>query len=1364
MSNAPDPAADLLASLRAHSGKNSPATGINRQSYPFSPDAVKSPQLLDARLRSPPRASSSASVDKMSRTTTPGQQGAPDLLGLLKFGQPASSPQPSTQQQTPSHSHSNQERPKVGSVHGRGVSASDLVSSIVGSPLATPPPRERVASPSSASTHQNSLLKLLNQTASTSTPVKKTDEPNDPNRLAQDLKQTSLDEQQAARASLSPSRSQQSPIHVFGSGENAPLSFEPHTSSKGSPLNPDGLHSYVNPFEEQTSLSPHIKKRRVSPLPDARKNSRRSKSPSPAAGSSVSQDKLTSAGKDVLQSIDTNIPNPPKDGRSHVEALMGIGAPSRNTETVARALNEVGDQVDRQVSIALAEAENKNVPVKKEHGQTIIDADLKAISEHIHDAATKPKPRKYDMEDQDALKQTVSSPRIASAVKPSDEQTKADLQNAEATNRQVDPPAPDQQAVARRVKVYQFPMRPFVSIDLTQKEAPDMILREQSDFPVARFKKDFDQTDRTLATATGDFIVYAVPKNTGGVRVIEQDNGTSSMVFPDTQDRIFNVAISTEAAGSKRGPQNVIATGVSGTVYWTTVALPGTQLSQEEMQAKSLHFPPTPASSDSTSGGQLKTRAKKSSRHPEFFAVGRGKSIQIVFPTHASSSEYLGDGCVIDTEKYFASRNLKIVTGKAGKDFTFSEDDTVIVTLDKAGKLRLWDIRDLVHSENESVSRIAPIEVKAPILTFPTANVSEKSWPTSVMFVDKLRPYTKGTALRYIIVGMKQNHTLQLWDLCLGKAVQELNFSHVNETDAICSVAYHPSSGVIVVGHPTRNSIYFIHLSAPKYNLPVMSQAKFAQRSANKDASLPKAEATAIMSGMREYSLADKGQLRSVELTQSSNDSPNSSDGDEEPPLFELIVMHSKGVLCLGVKKEDLGLSAENKVLYPVDAEKEGLIVIKDLREPAINPASEPSTLSLNGEAQATASPTKELSTTPSRENLKAERAQTATPNKDAEKKKGKKGPVAEAPTSEKIVPKAPSPPPASESYANAVQKGQNTKQQTAPEVVRPHLSKNASLNAPELVPVTSESHQTRPKQNADSVSVGISGDFLNKEIKKIEQSVSSEFSRVLKKELDVLYKQIAEDKRIQDAAGAAKQDAILRLVSSTLGDNVEKSLSRIVQAGIKEEVLPALKESSTTSINKQLSTTISQHLKSTVPAAIKESLSDSLSAALQSTEMIKIAAEKVSQTISGHVEREISNSLNKTILPTFQDLALSISQKISGETERRVRDQLQQAENQRRSDSAKIEHLTTLVSGLSEMVHTMAAAQSEFQAEILKFHQKAAERGSHVPGTEAQGHSPTPSESASMHVSPEQEEVDGITTLMNEGRCEEATILVGFV
>ncbi|MCJ1254363.1 hypothetical protein MMC24_002178 [Lignoscripta atroalba] len=1411
---------------------SSPLNGIQSRG-----SGAMSPHVSTSKSGTP---APSADQSNMDRTA--------NLLSLLKFNQPTSLSQSQpTQPQSSSAPRSaygglQAQSPATHSVHGRGISASDLVASFMGKPPAPAagegiqsPPVAAAASHRSSSLPQNPqdfLLQLLNRPKPVQTEIPTHKSPIDTTKLSesagpedvidnisQDLADASMTRDKTSSRPFKKSGSssrKESPIRIFGSEENKQATpFEPKDMPQIEPQK-EPIFTYVNPFEELAASSPRNARSRpgnVTPMKEIHKpsklglhntngdgNKRKPKETSPGSTYSSSRRKLTPGGNEILESIESPGPAPLNDGRTQIEALIGIGAPTTNTETVAQALNEVGEQVDRQVEHALAEAEKMEpeASVKDEDLEEAQEATLDALEENLRDIAAEVKEELDKDVNKDLLESSMSIP-MAEAVKDvidvaaegraGDNWESADWKQSHVNDE------------AYTVYVYNFPMRPFVSIDLKQDDPPSLSLRDDAIMEIARLKKEFDQIDRTLATATHDFILYAMPK-IGGLRIIRQEDGTDRQIFRETRDRIFTASISTAPQGTaSRGLQTIIATAVSGSVYWATVARPDEDVFEsEKMEQHGLAFPPVSAYDENTSGGQLKTRAKRSSRHPEYFAIGRGKSIQIIFPEYAKACKLVDGDFVVDTEKYMKERSLKINTGKAGKDFTFSEDDSMIITLDKAGRLRFWDIRDLVNEANATASKLAPIEIKTPLLTFATGIPSEKSWPTSVLFVDKLRPYTKGIALRYVIVGMKQNHTLQLWDLGLGKAVQELNFPHEKESDAICSVLYHPASGIVVVGHPTRNSIYFIHLSAPKYNLPAISQAKFVQRLANKDSTLPKPESTAIMSGMREFSFSSKGQLRSLDLLPATSESSRIADNDEDPVLFELYAMHSKGVTCLSIKKEDLGWSSENKVLHPVDAEDVGLILVKDLREPQLAPFSEPS--SVNGDAthaipaksapgqnilikdsgkKSTAPKTKVSDplaaerVTPTESSSKLEptavNGATSTNMEKSEKKKKKRAGTANAEATlrsvdnSSVVPPAPIKP---ESYAMAVQRAHspNTQSSLAPsgEGTQQPTSEFATDDAPEAA-VSTQDKGSESTNNSERTNLRVPSDFLDKELKKIENGVSSAFSKVLGHELDDLYRRIEEDKRIQDAAGSAKQDAVLRLVSSTLSDNVDKALSRIIGASIQQVVLPAIANVAASTLDSKISEVMTQQLHQAIPGQLKLALPEAVSKAMRSTDILRALSDQVTSKVTAHVEKEFSSALHNTISPAFKELAVNAAQKMSVETERRVSEQLQRAEIQHRDDNVKIDQLTALVRGLSETVHTMAAAQSEFQTEILKLQQRSLQErraSSSRAVSRQQGQaSVAPSVSPPPRKSPEQEELEDVTALMTEGRYEEGTVQV---
>ena len=936
----------------------------------------------------------------------------------------------------------------------------------------------------------------------------------------------------------------------------------------------------------------------------------------------------------------------------------------------------------------------------------------------------------------------------------------------------------------RIVPVYNFPIKPFVSIAIKASPPSRVGLRDDGVMDISRYKKDFDQLDRSLAAATSKYITYALVKS-GGIRIIRQDDGGDRQVFKNSHDRIFSVAICSTAPSSTPSEyQAVLGVGISGSVYYATISKQGKDLFEDDvLDAESLIFPPFPLGDENTSGGVLKTRAKKSSRHPEFFAIGRGKSINFVWPATAMSSKYgvSGGARKVDVEKLYNDRTLKITTGKAGKDFAFSEDDTLIVSLDKTGRLRFWDIRSLVEESNATASKVVPVDISTPLLTLAIASPAEKSWPTSVLFIDKLRPYTKVAALRYVLVGLKQNHTLQLWDIGLSKAVQELNFPHETETDGICSVCYHPNSGIIVVGHPTRNSIYFIHLSAPKYALTPMTQAAYLELLAADDVDLPKPDSTACMSGIREISFAAKGQLRSVDLLPIHKGPDVTKEVGDALPLFELYVVHSRGVTCLNIRKEDLGWSFDSKVLNPINAAEHGLIAMKDLRLGTV--INEPvESLSMAEEAPQLTKSGKKKSTKKTAEMLQREGELIGTvepevsaapaltgevqmeggrpgpvkvetpPDKEAKKSKKKAG-ISNTPTTSevKVIP-------GSSSRNISPTKPTSTIPPQAPNASTASAIDMDNIQSRTLLQTTTSAAQG----DSDRVTVGISGDWLDKELKKIEKAVSGEF----RKELSDLYQHLQNDRNVQDSAAVARQEAVLRLISTTLSTNIEKSLGRIILNQMQQVVVPSITGVTVQAVSAQVGEAIARILHQLVPHELGTQLPVAISTVMQNPQISRVISETVSQKVASQVEGHMSDLLRTTITPAFKNLASAVAEQAVAEVENRLGTQIQQVQTDRENDSAKIDSLHQVLNGIADTLQAMSTTQVEFQKQILRDRQQLAQMSGLAStssprpvSTARQLPAPIAPPTPTKPIDEDEIEDEQIAHFMDEGKYEEASI-----
>lgn len=1161
-------------------------------------------------------------------------------------------------------------------------------------------------------------------------------------------------------ASVSPAKSPvQDPLMSGVRSFEEALSGKPDVASSNAPKShapsKESLFTYVDPFQQLAAASP----RNRTPQP-------KSRSDSPTAEVLKDQEPSIAAMMESIASGAQETEAPSQHERSESPELADEQRDAINS-VVGQMVEQIGRELDGSAGLP-AEKKTKEPPVlvtREENSQEV----LSSIADNLRETAAEAKQDSSEETVEEFVKEVTTTTAVpVKEATQSKENGDALPDNWESSAEET---AKDE---GRVVYVHNFPLKPFISIVVRPNTGKLATLRDDDIMDIARLKKEFDQLDRSLTSATSEYIVYALAKN-GGMRIIRQEDGSDKQVFRSTRDRVFNVALSaSHLAGSGGGStdeQALLGIGVSGTVYWALVSRPERDLFElDALESDSLVFPPFPASDENTSGGQLKTRAKRSSRHPGFFAIGRGKNIYVISPHAAMDAAYGVSGTqrTVNTEKFFKERALKISTGKAGKDFMFSDDDSVIASLDKTGRLRFWDIRDVANNATGFFANLPnPAEVRVPLSTFVTGSPAEKSWPTSVLFIDKSRPYVKSIALRYVLVGLKQNHTLQLWDIGLGKAVQELKFPHENESDAICSVAYHASSGIIVIGHPTRNSIYFVHLSAPRYMLPAMSQASFVKRASEKDVSLPKPESTACMSGIRELSFASKGQLRSLDLLPINKSSAGDKRGvDESHGLFELYVMHSRGVTCLNIKKEDLGWSADNRTMHPVNALGEGLIEINELETFPAPAADEPS---INGDTSST--PTKVApkvaadvaadvgvgagtlrTQSPSKPVLKKKLEEPAEPvtltpptngTEKPEKKKKRKGTGASAAAGSEGAPK--------------VKDVAFTESPSAPPTQKAEQSNGSGL------------YTSQPTTTLPSGPTNFSGsdEFWNKHMEALQSGVSGEFNKTLGREIEGLYDRFNSERRKWDEDSVTKQDQILRLVSSTLSDNVEKNLSRIVSNSIQTEVVPTL----TDATSKHLNDVVARQLGGVIPREIHQALPEAIGRAVQQPDMMRVMSDAVAQKLGSHVQGEVTKALHNTINPAMKNFSLRAAEKVGTDMEKQMQGQMKQFEVQRHNDSAKIDQLTTLVRGLSDTVASMAATQTGFQNEVLRLNHIVSARdngGRQSVQPSVSGPVPTVptvptapiarSESARVV---EDIELAEIAQLMNHGRFEEGSVKV---
>ncbi|KAI1401243.1 hypothetical protein F4819DRAFT_334660 [Hypoxylon fuscum] len=956
----------------------------------------------------------------------------------------------------------------------------------------------------------------------------------------------------------------------------------------------------------------------------------------------------------------------------------------KNTETVSEAMTGLAEQADKEAQEALERAE---------------------IEEDLAEAAAKDIKAELAKEENAHVLEDTFSAEVAESIRDVIDDVAqgavADSwESAEADEIVVieDAPSP--------VKVYNFPMKPWISITVQETDEPRPQFKDECFVDIARLKKDFDQIDRNLVAATDSFIAFGMSK-AGGLRVIRQDDGRDAKLFTDTKDRIFNIAQSTTSLDmSALHKESVIGTGISGTVYYVQVQN-GDKSLLEDTHPEQYGFalPPIIISQEGgDSGGVLKTRARTSSTHPEFFAVGRGKVISIVWPSWITQNNVFkpGHDHVVDTERLYKECFLRISTGKAGKDFTFSQDDTTIVSLDKSGRVKFWDVRDLIAVDENSDPRYpmparTSLEVKEPLMTLNTTPEGEKAWPTSVLLLDKQRPYQKGWALRYMIVGMKQNHTLQLWDLALGKPVQEFNLPHTKESDPVCSIAYHPPSGMIVVGHPSRNSIYFLHLSAPKYTIKGLSQVDYIQKLVAKDSSIPEPDATAVISGVREYSLDNRGVLRSLDMLVN----PVGALSDESV-LFELYAMHSKGVTGIVIHQSEVGWSKENKVLSGVDAGDVGLVKITKLKELPSTVISEPQSveehapLPLRGLRSMKETPPPQLSSQPSSTQDQTQKSNENLPLAVQSERREAAGPATPANQTDKA------------------EKKSRKKREKAAAAAEKLASENAQLNG------TSQPSRNEPaslkhlesKPSASSLQSAMSQESIQSTVKQVVSGLSEKLTGVIASEFRGHHDKVNVEFQLRDEKFAKSQHVLLDKVSNVLNANVQAVLTKTITDQFEGNVVPVLGHMISKMITEQMDSKMIGRVTNSMQNQLQKVVPSAVTQALQRPEVTKAIVGSVAAEVEKNMENNLRDSLVATLSPIIKDTTKHYTRSMAQEVSDRTAKHVAQLEKRHSMESNKIDQLTALVTRLSDTVTAMSTTQSQFLDQLLMIQQQQQQSG----------------------------------------------------
>ncbi|EPS43012.1 hypothetical protein H072_3003 [Dactylellina haptotyla CBS 200.50] len=1061
------------------------------------------------------------------------------------------------------------------------------------------------------------------------------------------------------------------------------------------------LFTYVNPFDQLSKLNPR---------------NRSPKSQTMMTNGHHSPAILSNAGLSTPSSIPLPFSPPPPqhatDEPTPVEpktslplaAEVATNAERHTPPLTQPYVEDIADPFDQEADVFDGEMDPFEGEATPLEGSAEIEEEQEEeqVMEAPMDVPDVAEDRAELQEEEEAEVAIAEAVNVESIVHPTAVQTVIEAPTTVLSPETAPPPPTENGPEKAAFTIYKFPMKPFSQI--TFNAVPTVTVPNGRFSDIAKMSRNVDQMDRNLISASPSYIVYATGKSKGGVRIIRQEDGHDVVLMKESAERTVNVALGRE--------NQVLAVGVNGTVLWSDLEGLEGPMEESTIEGRSFLFPPSPLQDQN--GGLTKSRTHLASTHPKVFAIGRGRFISLIHADAARQyGEQVGGITKINDTAYHANHSRTIDTQKVSKEFCFSEDDTTVVTIDKAGKIKFWDVGKLVEFELGEDGAGYPTEtariLTEPVLTRSAVSPGEMYKATSVIFVDKQQPYDRRQALRYLIVGLQQNHVIQLWDIAIGRAVQELRFpTSSSGSDGLCSLSYHPKSGVIVVGNPNRNTISFIHLSTPKYNLQAFSQAGFIKAVSDQSPNLPKLDATAIMSSIVEYSLGDRGQLISLEVLDSAA-SPQLPIDEGKPPIFELYISHTKGLTCLSLCKEDIGFDGNLRVMKGLDAVISGACTLTALLPPNTAPPTEQPPK------------TEEPKATPAAiVNVVSEQPKPALSNQQPPKPKAVE--VQDEPVAEKAEEKPP--------VVNGAHGRKAASMSGLGRGKKPRRDVNTvSFAGPSAAENDEPPSTPQPKKNKGKdreekkvalSTVSISPELLEREVKKIEDAVNTSFSQALSREIGSLYRRFDEDRRVQQAASDAKQEAILRVVSNTLSSGLEATIDKIIVAHMSQLGLD-LKSAFLENIPAAVSDSVSRQIESLIPKAVEKTLTSRAVLGSLAEAIIIPLREDLDTTIRGTLDQYLQ-SLDK--------MSTEMSKALSTQVMKQSKEVLKESRRVHEEDTLKIAMLTSTV---SEMAKTIANLESttarmiEMQQQLLNNQEKLANAAAATASSAHASVPPTP-------------------------------------
>ncbi|KAL4268655.1 Enhancer of mRNA-decapping protein 4 WD40 repeat region domain-containing protein [Pleurotus pulmonarius] len=168
-------------------------------------------------------------------------------------------------------------------------------------------------------------------------------------------------------------------------------------------------------------------------------------------------------------------------------------------------------------------------------------------------------------------------------------------------------------------------------------------------------------------------------------------------------------------------------------------------------------------------------------------------------------------------------------------------------------------------------------------------------------------------------------------------------------------------------------------------------------------------------------------------------------------------------------------------------------------------------------------------------------------------------------------------------------------------------------------------------------------GQALTKEIKRTEDNLHTRIGRLIGKEMDKQHQRLEEARVNEQAEDFARQEKILKLISTELTRNTTRVVEMAVKNEVQNSVLPSLENITKTEVKSALNDQIGRG----VADFIGQSLPNEIEKLLLRPDISAHFAHLLSSSLTPLLERQVKEAVTKTFLPVYSQQSSSYHQEV---------------------------------------------------------------------------------------------------------------------